>query len=259
MKLQESFVSFIFAFNFRADIKSPSLYRRLVGRLLYLTISRPDITFAVHKLSQFVSQPRSTHLSAVHHLLRYLKGHPGQGLFFSSSSDIQLKAYSEASSLKLQAFSDSDWASCPDTRKSVTGFCVFLGNSLVSWRAKKQTTVSRSSAEAEYRALAATTSELVWLQQLLCDFHVSPSSPALIFCDNQAAIHIASNPTFHERTKHIEIDCHFVRDKITTGSIKLLPIRTHHQLADLFTKPLHRLVFQPLLSKMAIHDLHCPS
>ncbi|KAL5569251.1 hypothetical protein UlMin_025826 [Ulmus minor] len=238
-----------------------SQYRRLIGRLLYLTLSRPDITFAVHKLSQFMAQPRLPHLKAVHHLLRYLKSNPGQGLFFSSSSSLQLRAFSDAasSSLKLKAFSDSDWGSCLDTRRSVTGFCIFIGDSLVSWKAKKQTTVSRSSAEAEYRALASTTSELVWIQQLLKDFQVDVSSPALLFCDNQAAVHIATNPIFHERTKHIEIDCHFVRDKVTEGFIRLMPIRSQHQLADVFTKALPSYLLFPLLSKMAVKDIHSPS
>ncbi|KAL5581466.1 hypothetical protein UlMin_013908 [Ulmus minor] len=126
-----------------------SQYRRLIGRILYLTLSRLDITFAVHKLSQFLAQPRLPHLKVVHHLLRYLKSNPGQGLFFSSSSSLQLRAFSDAasSSLKLKAFSDSDWGSCLDTRRSVTGFCIFIGDSLVSWKVKKQTTVSRSSGQ----------------------------------------------------------------------------------------------------------------
>ena len=124
-------------------------YRRLVGKLLYLTLSRPDITFAVHKLTQFLAQPRLPHLKAVHHLIRYLKSSPGQGLFFSSTSSSQLTAYSDACvPLRLKAFSDADWGSCPDSRRSTTGFCIFIGDSLVSWRAKKQNTVSRSSAEA---------------------------------------------------------------------------------------------------------------
>ncbi|PON99369.1 hypothetical protein TorRG33x02_049120 [Trema orientale] len=225
-----------------------SAYRCFIGRLLYLTLSHPDITFAVHKLSQFLSRPRLPHLKAAHHLLRYLKHRPGQGLFFSASSSLQVKA-----------FSDADWGSCPDTRKSVTGFCIFLGDSLVSWKAKKQSTISRSSAEAEYRALAATTSEILCLQNLLHDFQLVVSSPALLFCDNQAAIYIASNPTFHERTKHIELDCHFVRDKVSQGSVKLLPIRSQHQLADIFTKPLSSSLLFPLLSKMAVHDIYSPS
>ena len=178
---------------------NPSQYRQLIGRLLYLTLTRPDITFAVNCLSQFMSTPRTTHLQAVHHLIRYIKGSPGQGLLYTSSS-----------TLHLRGFSDSDWASCPTTRRSTTGFCIFLGDSLISWRTKKQPTISKSSAEAECRALAATTSELTWLRYLLCDFQFPQSSPSFIYCDNQSAIHIANNPTFRERTKHIELDCHFI-------------------------------------------------
>lgn len=133
-------------------LKDPMVYRALIGKLLYLTITRADITFAVHKLSQFLSQPRTHHLAAAHRIVKYLKGDPGRGLFYSATS---------ASS--LQAFSNADWSSCPDSRRSTSGLCVFLGDSLISWKARKQKTVSRSSAESEYRALADTTCELLYM------------------------------------------------------------------------------------------------
>lgn len=136
---------------------------------------------------------------------------------------------------------------------------MFLGDSMISLKAKKQQTFSKSSAEAEYRALASTASELVWIRQLLQDFQIISSAPALIFCDNQAALHIANNPIFHERTKHIEIDCHFIRDKVTEGFIKLLPVHTQHQLADVFTKALPGSLLFLLMSKMAIINIHSPS
>ncbi|XP_052189877.1 uncharacterized mitochondrial protein AtMg00810-like [Diospyros lotus] len=154
-------------------LEDVSAYRRLNGGLFYLTIFFPDITYVVHKLSQYVSKPRKPHLDIVHHLLKYLKAFPGQGLLFSISF-----------SLKIQTFSDADWGSFLNIRRSITGFCIFLGDSWISWRDKKQITVSRSSAEAEYKALASTASEVMWLHQLLIDLKVSPITLALLFCDN---------------------------------------------------------------------------
>ncbi|XP_058192159.1 uncharacterized mitochondrial protein AtMg00810-like [Rhododendron vialii] len=143
-------------------LDNPSRYRRLVGWLIYLiTVTRPDIVYSVQTLSQFMHQPRKPHLEAALRVLRFIKGTPGQGLLFSATNYLALKAYC-----------DSDWAGCPTTRRSITGYCIFLDNSLVSWKAKKQSNVARSSAEAEYRAMSATCLELTWLRYILRDLRV---------------------------------------------------------------------------------------
>ncbi|CAJ2665883.1 unnamed protein product [Trifolium pratense] len=143
-------------------LPDPTSFRRLLGKLIYLTNIRPDLCFAVHKLSQYITAPHQCHYDAALHILKYVKGCPGKSIFFSSTSNI-----------KLTAFSDSDWAACPETRKSVTGFCIFLGSSLISWKSKKQATISRSSSEAEYRALTDAACEIQWLFFLLSDLHQS--------------------------------------------------------------------------------------
>jgi hypothetical protein len=220
-------------------------YRRLVGKLLYLTTTRPDIAFVTQQLSQFLSAPTITHYETACRVVKYLKGTPGQGLLFRRDSTLQ-----------LLGFTDADWAGCPDTRRSTSGYCFFIGSSLISWRAKKQQTVSRSSSEAEYRALSFASCELQWLLYLLKDLGVSCIKSPVLYCDNQSAIHIAGNPVFHERTKHLEIDCHFVRERIQQGLFKLLPIKSQLQLADFFTKPLPPKSFQSFIPKLNMLDIY---
>ena len=208
-------------------LTDPQEYRSMIGRLLYLGFTRPDITYSVQQLSQFMQEPREVHMRHALYVLKYLKQNPSMGLFFPSQSD-----------LKLTAYSDADWGTCSITRKSLTGFCIYMGSCPISWKTKKQTTVSRSSAEAEYRALASTVCELQWISYLLKDLKIDVQLPIKLFCDNKSAIHITSNPVFHERTKHIDIDCHVVRNKYKEGFIQPIHVSSNSQVADLFTKPL---------------------
>jgi hypothetical protein len=222
-------------------------YIRLIGKLLYLTNTRPDIAYATQQLSQFLHKPTVTHFNATCRVVRYLKHSPGRGLLLPRSSDFQ-----------ILGFSDADWAGCLDTRRSTSGYCFFLGSSLVSWKAKKQVTVSRSSSEAEYRALSSATCELIWLLYLMKDLKIKCNKQPVIYCDSQSAMHIASNPVFHERTKHLEIDCHLVREKVQQGLLRLLPISTEDQLADCLTKALPGPKFNGFVSKLGLKDIYKP-
>ncbi|KAK6142001.1 hypothetical protein DH2020_016217 [Rehmannia glutinosa] len=226
-------------------LPNPDRFRRLVGRLLYLNLTRPDITFCVQQLSQFVNHPLTSHWEDATHLLRYLKGCPSLGLFYSAGGGTSLRAYS-----------DADWAGCPDTRRSITGYCIFLGDCLISWKSKKQQTVSKSSAEAEYRALSSTVCELQWISYVAMDLHLDIPTPIPLFCDNQAALHIVANPVFHERTKHIEIDCHITRDQFKAGFIAPQKVPSSLQLGDIFTKALGPGLLRAFLSKLGMLDLH---
>ncbi|KAI3766949.1 hypothetical protein L2E82_17029 [Cichorium intybus] len=225
-----------------------SQYRRLVGRLLYLQATRPDIAYSVNVLSQFVADPRQTHMDAVTRVLRYLKATPGQGILLPYNGGTNLVTYC-----------DSDWMGCPFTRRSRTGYLLLLGGAPISWRSKKQSVVSRSSAEAEYRAMATTVSEILWMRWLLNELDVKQNGPTPLFCDNQAARHIANNPVFHERTKHVEMDCHFVRERVESQEIQPLHINTKLQIADLFTKALGAQQLRVLLDKLGIRNLHTPT
>ena len=206
-------------------LSNPSPYRCLVGSLVYLTITCPDISYVVHHVSQYLSTPWSTHYVAVLRILWYLKGTLFHDLFYSTQSP-----------LILRAFSDANWVGDPTDYRSTIGYCFLLGSSLISWQRKKQTHVVRSSTEAEYCALTDNTFELLWLRWLLKDLGVSTSSATPLYCDNQSTIHITHNDVFHERTKHIEIDCHFIRYHFVHGAFKLISVSSKDQLANIFTK-----------------------
>ncbi|RVW16754.1 Retrovirus-related Pol polyprotein from transposon TNT 1-94 [Vitis vinifera] len=221
----------------------PGRYRRLVGKLNYLTITRPDISFPVSVVSQFLQSPCDSHWDAVIRILRYIKSTPGQGVLYQNRGHTQVIGYT-----------DADWAGSPTDRRSTSGYCVFIGGNLISWKSKKQDVVARSSAEAEYRAMALATCELIWLRHLLQELRFGKDEQMKLICDNQAALHIASNPVFHERTKHIEVDCHFIREKIASGCIATSFVNSNDQLADIFTKSLRGPRIKYICNKLGAYD-----
>ncbi|XP_068645126.1 uncharacterized mitochondrial protein AtMg00810-like [Aristolochia californica] len=194
-----------------------TLYHSLVGSLQYLTITRPDIAHAVNSVSRFLHSPTVDHFLAVKRILRYVKGTLHYGLTFRPS----------ASPGSLVAYSDADWAGCPDTRRSTSGYSIYLGDNLVSWSAKKQPTVSRSSCESEYRALALTAAELLWLTHLLRDLQVPIPKRPLLLCDNKSTLFLSSKPIVHKRAKHVELDIHFLHELVLAGKIRTQYVPSH--------------------------------
>lgn len=218
-----------------------TLYRSLVGALQYLTFTRPDISYAVQQLCLFMHAPRDTHLAFMRRLLRYIHGTLHLRLHISASSQTSLTAYS-----------DADWGGCPDSRRSTSGYCIFLGDNLISWSSKRQATLSRSSAEAEYRGVANAVAEATWLRNLLLELHVPLQRATVVYCDNVSAVYLSGNPVQHQRTKHIEMDIHFVREKVQIGHIKILHVPSSLQYADIFTKGLPRFLFESFRSSLNV-------
>ncbi|KAL5840897.1 hypothetical protein ACOSQ3_013582 [Xanthoceras sorbifolium] len=191
-----------------------------------------------------MQSPRHLHLAAVRRIIQYLIGSPTRGLLFPAGSFLHLIAYN-----------DADWAGCPDTRKSTTGWCIFLVDALISWKCKKQDCVSKSSTEAEYRAMSAACSEVVWLRGLLSELGFPQIDPTLLYGDNTSAIQITANPVYHEHTKHIEVDCHYIRDAFERRVITLPHLTTDMQIVDVFTKALTCQRHKFLSSKLMLMDL----
>ncbi|CAH9116940.1 unnamed protein product [Cuscuta epithymum] len=205
----------------------------MVGVLQYLTMTRPDITFVVHLVSQFMHAPRTSHLLAVKRIFRYLQGTIGHGLLLQPST----------ASPTIQAYSDADWAGCPDSSRSTSGFAIFLGPNLVSWKSKKQPTVSRSSTEAEYRAIAYTVQDTLHIRSILFEPGYPIRGPVQLLCGNVSASYLSMNPIQHARNKHISIDYHFVRERVSHGDMYVRYVPTQFQLADIFTKCLSPQLF----------------
>ena len=215
-------------------------YRSMIGSLLYLTATRPDIHFAVCLCARFQASPRTSHRQAVKRIMRYLRFTPEFGLWYSASSTLSLCGYS-----------DADFAGCRLDRKSTSGTCQFLGSSLVSWSSRKQSNVAQSTTEAEYVAAASCCSQLLWMIATLRDFGLSFSHVPLL-CDSTSAISVAKNPVLHSKTKHIDVRYHFLRDHVEKGDIELKHVDTSQQLADILTKPLDQATFARLRGEFGV-------
>ncbi|XP_019196065.1 PREDICTED: uncharacterized protein LOC109189898 [Ipomoea nil] len=198
----------------------PTHYRSIAGALQYLTVTRPDLSYAVNRLCQCMQSPTTADWAVMKRVLRYVKGTLGN----------------------------------PDDRKSTSDFAVFLGSNLVAWSCRKQRTVARSSTEAEYKALADVAAEVTWLVSLLREIGFPPDSAPGLWCDNLGATYLCANPVFHARTKHVEIDYHFVRDKVAKKELQVHFISTKDQLADIFTKPLASARFSLLRDKLNVSN-----
>ena len=222
-------------------LDDPTFYRSNVDALQFLTLTRPDLTYAVQQACLYMHQPRDMHWTLVKRVLRYVCG--------SLSKGLQLR---RSSAPTLTAYSDADWAGCPDTRRSTSGFCVFLGDSLVSWSSKRQAIVSCSSAEAEYRGIANATAECSWLRHLLGELHVPVDKATIIYCDNISVVYLSENSVHHGRTKHVELDVHFVREKVAVGDVRVLHVPTRQQLANIRTKGLPTSMFDEFCSSLSV-------
>lgn len=229
-------------------LTDPKKYRRLLGRLIYLLNTRPELSYSVHLLSQFIHAPKEEHWSAALRVVRYLKGSPGQGILLQSTDDLTLTIYC-----------DADRSGCPLSRRSLSVCVVMLGGSPIAWKTKKEDTVAMSSEEAEYRSIGFALKTTKWICRLLKELGTEQPGPTRFFCDSKAAIHIAANPVFHERTKHLERDCQSVRDAVTAGLIVTQHISSDSQIADILTKALGRIAFQTIMSKLGVVNPHAPT
>jgi histone deacetylase 1/2 len=222
-------------------VSDPTTYRSIAGALQYLTITRPELAYTVQQICLHMHDPRESHWGLIKRALRYIRGSTDFGLHLRTCTELDLRVYT-----------DADWAGCPDTRRSTSGYCVYLGDTLVSWSSKRQATVSRSSAEAEYRGVANAVAECVWLRQLLGELLCPINKATLVYCDNISAVYMSANPVHHRRTKHVELDIHFVRERVALGEFRVLHVPTRQQLADIMTKGLSTDVFNEFRSSLCV-------
>jgi hypothetical protein len=223
----------------------PSLYKSIVGSLMYLTATRPDIMYAVSLISRFMERPKEAHWQAAKRILRYVKGTKMFGILYNVSEHSDLVGYT-----------DSDWAGSVDDRKSTSGYVFHMGSGAISWASKKQSIVALSTAEAEYVAATAAACQAVWMRRMLRSLGQEQAKATVIFCDNSSAIALSKNSVFHKRTKHIDTRFHYIRELVNNGEIVLEHCRTQEQVADILTKPLDQKSFEFLRKCLGMTE--CP-
>jgi hypothetical protein len=221
----------------------PTLYRSMIGSLLYLMASRPDIAFSVRVCARFQANPKESHLTAIKRIIRYVNATVNYGIYFSRETNLVIAGYS-----------DAEWAGNADDRKSTSGGCFYVGTNLVVWMSRKQASISLSTVEVEYIAAGSCCTQLLWMKKLLCDYGFTQDT-MVIHCDNTSTINISKNPVQHSRTKHIDIRHHFICDLVKSRDVALMFIPIENQLADILTKPLDGSRFESLRKAIGICDM----
>eukprot|EP00268_Persea_americana_P063544 TRINITY_DN82513_c0_g1_i1.p1 TRINITY_DN82513_c0_g1~~TRINITY_DN82513_c0_g1_i1.p1 ORF type:complete len:453 (-),score=74.75 TRINITY_DN82513_c0_g1_i1:7-1176(-) len=224
-------------------------YQRLVGRLMYLAHTRPNLAYALSIVSQYMHNPGEQHMNAVMRIMRYLKSAPGNGILFTKNENCR----------SVDAYTDADWAGAVDDRLSTSGYFTFVGGNLVTWRSKKQNVIARSSTEAEFRGMALGICETLWIRNLLRDLGYPLQQPIRLYCDNKAACDITHNPVQHDRTKHMEVDRFFIKEKLDEKIVELPKIKSEDQLVDILTKAVSSRVYSTFLGKLGMCDIYAPT
>ncbi|GLU17723.1 hypothetical protein SLE2022_340790 [Rubroshorea leprosula] len=222
----------------------PGLYRSMIGSLLYLSATRPDIMYSVSVLSRFMQSPSEIHLKGAKRVLRYVKGTIDFGVMYSRSDEI-----------KLLGFTDSDWAGSEDDMKSTSGCCFSIGSGMISWCSRKQDAVAQSTTESEYIAAADATNQAIWMRKVMRDLKHAQKEPTVILCDNKSTIAIVKNLVFHRRTKHIKVKYHSIREAEHDNEIQLIHCSSEEQIADIFTKGLQKSRFELLREQVGMCSL----
>lgn len=214
---------------------------------MYLAYTRPDLAYSLSVVSQFMHSPSEEYIKAVIRILQYLKSSPGRGIMFTKGDNLSVEGYT-----------NTDWAGSIDDKRSTTGYLTFVGGNLVTWRSKKQGVIARSSAEVEYRGMAKSVCELLWIKNVLQELKISSTSPMKLYCDNKAACDIAHNHVQHDRTKYVEIDRHFIKEQLEAKIIEVPHVQSQEQLTDILTKAISSKVFHHVLGKLGMKNVYAP-